>query len=48
MDFRVFFNCDSLTVIYCEAEEKPSGWSDDWNYEDVAVIWGYKPEEAAD
>ena len=34
-------NCESLT-IYCEAESKPSGWADDWNYFECPVVWGYK------
>ncbi|MBQ8551385.1 MAG: leucine-rich repeat domain-containing protein [Clostridia bacterium] len=26
--------------IYCEAESKPEGWDDDWNWYDHEVIWG--------
>ena len=39
-----FYNCSSLT-IYCEAKSKPSGWSDDWNYSNCPVVWGYTDEE---
>lgn len=42
-----FSGCDSLT-IYCEAEEKPNGWDEQWNYlyyhETCPVVWGYKGE----
>jgi len=34
----VFTGCTSLT-IYCEAESKPDGWSNDWNGEDYPVVW---------
>ena len=36
-----FMDCNELT-IYCEAEEKPQGWSDSWNYSERPVIWGHK------
>ena len=35
-----FSNCDSLT-IYCEATNKPSGWSSIWNYSNSPVVWGH-------
>ena len=39
----VFSGCSSLETIYCEAEEKPDGWNDDWlDYCEAEVIWGYK------
>ena len=39
---RVFEGCSNLT-IYCEAENKPSGWSNWWNYySNRPVVWGYK------
>lgn len=38
-----FSGCESLT-IYCEAEEKPSGWSSDWNGSNCPVVWGYEQE----
>ena len=40
----VFDGCDSLATIYCEAEEKPEGWDDNWLGDecDAEVIWGYK------
>ena len=40
----VFYKCNSLT-IYCEVEEKPSGWSDFWNSGNNLVCWGYSLEE---
>ena len=38
-------DCKNVTV-YCEAESKPDGWSDDWlaGSENVTVVWGYTPE----
>ncbi len=36
-----FAECDFLT-IYCEAESKPSGWDEFWNYSGRPVVWGYK------
>ncbi len=38
-----FRDCDSLT-IYCQAQSKPSGWDNDWNYSNCTVVWGYKGE----
>ena len=35
-----FADCENLT-IYCEAESKPSGWTDDWCDSNVKVVWGY-------
>jgi len=35
-----FAYCNSLT-IYCEAESQPEGWSEDWNYSNCPVEWGY-------
>ena len=35
-----FDDCLSLT-IYCEAQSKPIGWSDSWNYSNRPVVWGY-------
>ena len=32
--------CTSLT-IYCEAESKPSGWSNYWEENGRLVVWGY-------
>ena len=48
IDYSAFYGCDSLTTIYCEASDKPSSWSNDWNKVDAfpdkyaTVIWGYK------
>lgn len=40
MDWFVFAECNQIT-IYCEANEKPSGWKDAWNYFEYPVVWGY-------
>lgn len=45
----VFYVCNSLT-IYCEVNQKPSGWCSEWNYRtningvitSCPVVWGYK------
>ena len=44
MGYSIFEGCDSLATIYCEAEEKPEGWDDNWIGDecDAEVIWGYK------
>ncbi len=35
-----FFGCTSMRRIFCEAEAKPSGWSDCWcGYTGVEVLW---------
>lgn len=34
-----FGECDNLTV-YCEIEEQPSGWNDNWNSSNCDVLWG--------
>ena len=39
-----FFNCPNVTV-YCEAESKPSGWSEYWNISGVNVVWGKTPDD---
>lgn len=42
-DSLPFIGCENLT-IYCEAEEKPTGWGEYWNYIDsersAPVHWG--------
>lgn len=40
IEYWAFNNCPKLT-IYCEAEEKPIGWNDNWN-NGCNVVWGYK------
>ena len=37
----MFLSSDKV-VVYCEAEEKPSGWNQFWNYYNRPVEWGYK------
>lgn len=38
--FYAFNDCNTLT-IYCEAAEKPDGWSDGWN-DSCPVVWNCK------
>lgn len=46
MGHNVFESCDALTIIYCEATEKPSGWDENWNSDNIPVVWGYvKPTD---
>lgn len=35
-----FDGCDSLTTIYCEAEQKPQGW--EVSLDNINVVWGHK------
>jgi hypothetical protein len=44
MGFGNFTNCSNLTTIYCEAEARPSGWSNAWKPNTVTVVWGYHEE----
>ncbi len=37
-----FFNNGEDFTIYCEAENKPSGWDERWNTFDIPVVWNYK------
>lgn len=43
-NYSPFLNCDNVTTIYCEATEKPAGWSEYWNYKNasttIPVVWG--------
>ncbi len=39
--------CIDLT-IYCEADSKPNGWSDNWNILNRPVVWDYKNNKIAD
>lgn len=41
MGRNVFVGCHNLT-IYCEAESRPAGWSENWNSGGCLVVWGYK------
>ena len=36
-----FADCPNLT-IYCEAEKKPPFWDEEWNCDNLPVVWGYK------
>ncbi len=42
-----FYFCDALT-IYCEAASKPSGWDDNWNRDDLPVVWDCNNNDVAD
>ena len=37
----LYFNAYYMEV-FCEAEAKPDGWDEDWNYDDCPVTWGYE------
>ncbi len=45
-----FYNCSNSLVIYCEADEKPAGWSEYFNLygsttdTTLTVIWGQKTQ----
>ncbi len=43
---EAFRGCSRL-AIYCEAESKPNGWNDYWNYSNCPVVWDYKNNEVA-
>ena len=30
-----------MTKLYCEADEKPAGWAENWYTDDLEVTWGY-------
>ncbi len=36
-----FYLCKNLK-IYCEADEKPEGFDDEWNPDNLEVVWGYQ------
>ena len=40
---QVFCGSDNLSIIYCEAESKPDGWNDYWNYGVFNGSWEYLP-----
>ena len=41
MGDNVFYN-DSRLTIYCEAKQRPSGWSKEWNSQKRPVVWSYE------
>lgn len=48
------FDRAGVSIVYCEAESKPSDWSSDWDIADdewghriSSVLWGYKGDFAA-
>ena len=38
-----FAGCTSLT-IYCEVDEKPTGWDDEFNYSNCQILWGQQKD----
>ncbi len=44
---NAFDTCTHLT-IYCEADSKQSGWSDNWNISNCPVVWNCKNNKIAD
>lgn len=45
---KIFRRCKNIT-LYCEADEKPDGWADDWNVtggllkkKRCKTVWGFK------
>lgn len=40
---KAFVNCKRLT-IYCEVEEKPIQWHNEWNSTHCTVVWGHKQD----
>ncbi|MBR3567219.1 MAG: leucine-rich repeat protein [Salinivirgaceae bacterium] len=43
MGNNVFAGCDNLT-IYCEAKSQPKKWEEDWNRDNIPVVWGAKKQ----
>ncbi len=44
---KIFENCNA--IVYCEVKSKPSGWSNEWNYNFNPLVWDYKSHgETAD
>jgi ribosomal protein S27AE len=37
---NAFAGCDNVT-IYCEAESQPDEFYEDWNSDNLPVVWGY-------
>lgn len=49
MEEEIFAGCSKSLAVYCEAESKPYGWSEYWNYGDTDNVYWYsktKPESA--
>ena len=43
---NAFFGCEEL-MIFCEAESKPSGWSESWNPQEKTTVWGHAENYAS-
>ena len=43
---EAFRGCHGLSwpTIYCQAPSLPSSWEEDWNPDNIPVVWGYNPE----
>ena len=43
---EAFSGCSGLSrsTIYCQASSLPSSWEEDWNPDNIPVVWGYSPE----
>ena len=44
IDYGAFSACEALKAIYCEAEQKPSGWNESFNTTGASVTFGYSPK----
>lgn len=44
MGERIFNFANKELIIYCAHSKKPSGWNDNWNPDNLKVIWGYYGE----
>lgn len=44
MGERIFNFANKELIIYCAHSKKPSGWNDNWNPDNLKVIWGYHGE----
>ena len=42
MGSGAFEKCEGLKYIYCEADQMPEGWAQDFNLTGATVIFGYK------
>ena len=40
MGAGVFLECSSLTDVFCEVDEKPEGWDENWLCCNAKVHWG--------
>lgn len=45
MGYQCFYDCDENLVIYCEAENQPATWDQDWNKGNYTVKWNSSFED---